>query len=103
MEQASLLSQLRALVPQDSAYNVVVESVVERSKDGGAFVQFSYELPRATEEDEIGEKEEGEMERRVLEVVERETAEAVAGRGYKPWFTFGESRAFLVKVSRLRI
>lgn len=51
----------------------------------------------------MGEKEEIDSEKRVLEVVERETAEAVAGRGYKPWFTFGESRAFLVKVSECAV
>lgn len=77
-----------------------MEDVNERSKDGGAFVRFSF-VPPSPAYAEEGAAVEGtqEEEGRVLNVVEKEARAAIASRGYKPWFTWGESRAFLVKVS----
>ena len=75
-----------------------MEDVNERSKDGGAFVRFSFVPPTPAYAD--GAAVEGTQdEERVLQIIEKESRDAVSSRGYKPWFTWGESRAFLVKVS----
>ena len=40
------MKQIEQLVPHDSAYDVRVDKVIPRSKDGGAFAQFSWRLPQ---------------------------------------------------------
>lgn len=76
MEEETLLQQIRDLVVKDSIYQVRVESVYPREKDGGAFVKFSYSLPKipyaeelATEEAEANDKK---QEAEVLKILEKQ-------------------------------
>ena len=91
-----MLEKMRALVPADAAFNTRVEEITPRAKDGGAFVRFSYLVPPTSDTTGVTAAVE---EENYLRAVEKKTQEAMAGKGYKPWFTFKESRVFLVKVS----
>lgn len=121
MEKETLLERLRSLVPADSLLsarygqpvqcptssvlinrNSRVEDVMPREKDGGAFVKFSYVPPTAPFA-ELGDGPEDLEARRQIEIkckgiMEKEASDALAVRDIKPWFIFGPSRAFLVKV-----
>lgn len=69
-----MLQDLKSFVPNDSAYDVRVEEVTPRAKDGGAFVKFSWVLPTppyevdGIEEPDLKKKE----EERVLKILEQE-------------------------------
>ncbi|KAM0751298.1 hypothetical protein T439DRAFT_313608 [Meredithblackwellia eburnea MCA 4105] len=98
MEKEPLLDSLKSLCPPDSALSARVEDVTPREKDGGAFVKFSYIPPETPyEESERTPEEQKALEDRCKEILEKEAQDAVAVRGYKPWFVMGESRVFLVK------
>lgn len=79
-----------------------MEDVWPREKDGGAFVAFSFVPPAGPFEAEDGgvktPEERKAIETKIKATVEKETRDAMAARGSKPWWIFGESRAFLVKV-----
>ncbi|GAA5851864.1 hypothetical protein JCM8547_000081 [Rhodosporidiobolus lusitaniae] len=110
LQQTDLLETVRDLVPKDAAYQVKVESVEPRAKDGGAFVRFSFKVPEKVWESVDGVGAEGEVdealrqkrlrevEAKIAKLIEKEAAEALNKSGWKPWFALGRpSRAFLVK------
>lgn len=96
---------MAALVPKDTAFSLSVDSVLERAKEGGALVRFSYDVPRAPFTPPLEGEELKVEEERVLEVLERETKDALksgslGGGGWAGWLTgTWEGRVFLVKVS----
>lgn len=94
-EKELLFERLKSLVPADSAYDVRVEEALERSKDGGAFVRFSFASPSEPYVEDPPTEDEAQ---KAIRTIEREVKAAVHERGYKPWFNWGaEGRAFLVK------
>lgn len=96
-----------------------VEAVYPREKDGGAFVKFSWSLPQqpfaeeAEAGDEVAKAREQEQEKEVLEILEKQSVQAIEATRFKPWSTFtwvsalaGKMQvapAFLVKVSPFRL
>ncbi|BGP44021.1 mitochondrial escape protein 2 [Rhodotorula kratochvilovae] len=108
MRQEETHERLRATIPAETEFDVKVESVEPRAKDGGAFVRVSFKLPDEVQREAVVEGEEGpvveqkEREREVTERitahVEKLTSESLSKNGFKPWFALGRpSRAFLVK------
>ncbi|GAA5941719.1 hypothetical protein JCM10213_008106 [Rhodosporidiobolus nylandii] len=108
LQQEDLLAHIRKLVPKD--YDVRVESVEPRAKDGGAFVRFSFKVPEKIWQEVEGEAAEGEVddavkqqrlrevEDKIAKIIEKEANDALIKSGWKPWFALGRpSRAFLVR------
>jgi hypothetical protein len=74
-EEQNLLDKIREIIPKDSLYDVRVDSVVGRDKDGGAFVKISFKLPEtpyADEHDQESVEKRREAERQALSVIEKE-------------------------------
>ncbi|KAM0787058.1 hypothetical protein ACM66B_006321 [Microbotryomycetes sp. NB124-2] len=109
-EEDKLLAQLRELVPRDSMYDVTVDNVYPRAKDGGAFVEFSFVPPRqpfsddasggaVTTLDDSQKQAQAAQERDALHTIEKETSTLLDTVNFKPWYIFnwGKSTARLVK------
>ncbi|GAA6010157.1 hypothetical protein JCM10207_005643 [Rhodosporidiobolus poonsookiae] len=110
LQQEELLAKIRDLVPIDCRFDVRVECVEPRAKDGGAFVQLSFKVPESAWEEVHGDAAAGELdekvkqqkvrevEAKVAKVIEKEAEEALVNSKWKPWFALNRpSRAFLVK------
>ncbi|GJN94730.1 hypothetical protein Rhopal_007821-T1 [Rhodotorula paludigena] len=101
LQQDDLQERIRATIPTDCEYDVRVESIEPRAKDGGAFVRFSFKLPPiegAAVDEAVVQGKEKELEERVTAELERLTGERLKSNGFKPWFALGRpSRVFLVK------
>ncbi|BGP28115.1 mitochondrial escape protein 2 [Rhodotorula toruloides] len=114
LQQEDLLAKVRELVPKDQDFDVNIEGVDPRAKDGGAFVRFSFTVPeriRKEIEAEMEASEEGESvdeavkktrakeaEEKVAAVIEKEARDALQKSGFRPWFSLGRPcRAFLVR------
>ncbi|KAK4049700.1 mitochondrial escape protein 2 [Microbotryomycetes sp. JL201] len=104
-EEDKVLGQLRELVPRDSMYDVKVENVFPRAKDGGAFVEFSFVPPKQpySEQEQAATEEQKQaaiaQEHDALQVIEKETSTLLETLNFKPWYIFnwGKSTARLVK------
>ncbi|GAA5890442.1 hypothetical protein JCM6882_002922 [Rhodosporidiobolus microsporus] len=110
LQQQDLLARIRDLVPKDAEYDVRVECVEPRAKDGGAFVQVSFNVPEkvkqalenAAEEGELDEagqqKKAKEIEAKIAKIIEKEAIDALFRSGFRPWFALHRpSKTFLVK------
>jgi hypothetical protein len=71
-----------------------------RPKDGGAFVHLSFDRPAPSVEAEDVPKEDAGESDSVLEDIESKIRQQVSVRDYRPWYMWGESQVFLVKVGR---
>jgi hypothetical protein len=78
LQQADLLDQIRELVPKDAAYDVKVESVEPRAKDGGAFVRFSFKVPEKVWAAVDGVSAEGETDEALKQSRLREVEAKIA-------------------------
>ncbi|EGU11742.2 Dynactin [Rhodotorula toruloides ATCC 204091] len=114
LQQEDLLAKVRELVPKDQEFDVNIEGVDPRAKDGGAFVRFSFTVPeriRKEIETEMEVSEDGEpvdeavkktrakeAEEKVAALIEKEARDALQKSGFRPWFSLGRPcRAFLVR------
>ncbi|GAA5828532.1 hypothetical protein JCM11251_000838 [Rhodosporidiobolus azoricus] len=110
LQQEDLLERIRELVPKDAEYDVRVESVAPRAKDGGAFVRFSFNVPDsvrhelegAAAEGEVSEeaqkKREKDLEEKIARLIEKKAASSLTESGFRPWFALHRpSKTFLVK------
>ncbi|GAA93978.1 uncharacterized protein L969DRAFT_92918 [Mixia osmundae IAM 14324] len=122
MLKDALLDRLRVAVPNDAKYSLRVENVLERSKDGGCFVNFSYIPPSRAIAQEQEEKAEAEQAAEAVKadskkadnVEETEAKEDVPDpslvdiqdlirahfakqTNLKPWYLFSPLRVFLVR------
>lgn len=114
LQQEDLLAKVRELVPKDPEFDVSIEGVDPRAKDGGAFVRFSFTVPeriRKEIEAEMEASEDGEpvdeavkktrakeAEEKVAALIENEARDALQKSGFRPWFSLGRPcRAFLVR------
>lgn len=73
-----MLQRIKGLVPRDSLYDVRVEEVLPREKDGGAFVKFSYALPKTPYEETVDLVKTLEQEKQVLKVLEKRSVSSRA-------------------------
>ncbi|GAA5872893.1 hypothetical protein JCM1840_005881 [Sporobolomyces johnsonii] len=92
IQEEQLLERIKELVPHDGEWDVRVEEVQPRAKDGGAFVRFSFEPKKTGEGTEEAEEE-------IAKTIEKEAIAALAARNFKPWFNLlgRPPQAFLVK------
>ncbi|GAA5822542.1 hypothetical protein JCM3770_003570 [Rhodotorula araucariae] len=108
LRQDDTLDRLRATIPTHTPFDVKVDSVQPRAKDGGAYVRVSFALPDSARAEPVHDRDDGavpepnEREREAIEEItariEKLTSESLAKNGFKPWFSLGRhSRAFLVK------
>lgn len=89
-EQESLLDRIRKQLPTDTGHGFKVEAVEPRLKDGGAFVKCSY-IP---DEPAPGQKD------LALEEITSKVISHYDSFGDRPWYSWRQSRAHLVKVRR---
>lgn len=103
-EQPTTLEHLRNLVPEDSAFSVNVTKAIPQSKDGGAFVAFTYDLPELYDTGgPVDVQRQAQEEQKILDIVLEETRNALLSRNHRPWFSWRESHVFLVKTQKLWI
>ncbi|KAK4056076.1 mitochondrial escape protein 2 [Microbotryomycetes sp. JL221] len=111
VEEDKLLNQLKQLVPKDSMFDLTVDGVYPRAKDGGAFVEFSFKAPTlpytesstvdhaANDESDNLKHNQLKHEQQALLTIEKETSTMLETVNFKPWYIFnwGKSSAKLVQ------
>ncbi|KDE03772.1 hypothetical protein MVLG_05774 [Microbotryum lychnidis-dioicae p1A1 Lamole] len=110
LEENKLLQEVRSIVPEDPLYDLKVEQVTPRAKDGGAFVRFSWSVPTRPflEHDPVAlDKAAREADKTVVDAlyeIESEAKTVLKSRELKPWwefssrwFSWAQPQAFLVK------
>ncbi|KAI5481498.1 mitochondrial escape protein 2 [Pseudohyphozyma bogoriensis] len=97
VEKDSLMEKLQSLVPENSTLACKVIDVYPREKDGGAFLKFSYIPPHPNLEQVQDPLELRKLEEETIAILEKEARDAIAAKGFKPWFAFANSKAFFVR------